>query len=77
MLIHIFFERITSPHASNRISGEEVIKLSRRSELEKKIEETREMLYQVYLENPKNPQVVSISQELDELLNEYESSILE
>ncbi|MBH0229199.1 aspartyl-phosphate phosphatase Spo0E family protein [Halobacillus yeomjeoni] len=37
--------------------------------LEKKVERLRKDLYELYKEDPTNPEVVKLSQELDELLN--------
>ncbi len=45
------------------------------NELEKRIEETRERLYQAYQDNSDADQVLAISQELDMLLNAYKSTI--
>ncbi|WP_268235664.1 aspartyl-phosphate phosphatase Spo0E family protein [Halobacillus andaensis] len=40
-------------------------------QLEERIEQLRLEMYKAFLENPQDPQVVEISQSLDELLNEY------
>ncbi|MFG6119983.1 aspartyl-phosphate phosphatase Spo0E family protein [Thalassobacillus sp. B23F22_16] len=40
-------------------------------ELEQKIEEQRQKMYHIYLAEDHYPEVVKISQYLDELLNEY------
>ncbi|MCU6330461.1 aspartyl-phosphate phosphatase Spo0E family protein [Enterobacter quasiroggenkampii] len=39
-------------------------------DLEKQIEELRQRMYRMYREDPLNPQVIEVSQTLDELLNE-------
>ncbi|WP_404455122.1 aspartyl-phosphate phosphatase Spo0E family protein [Virgibacillus necropolis] len=39
--------------------------------LKKKIEETRKKMYETYENNPNDPQILTISQSLDVLLNEY------
>lgn len=56
------------------LSGDEVLSC-RINELEKRIEETRERLYQAYQDNSDADQVLAISQELDMLLNAYKSTI--
>ncbi|WP_281249160.1 aspartyl-phosphate phosphatase Spo0E family protein [Halobacillus massiliensis] len=39
-------------------------------DLEEQIEELRQRMYRMYREDPLNPQVIEVSQTLDELLNE-------
>lgn len=39
-------------------------------DLERRIEDMRQHMYQTYLENPGDPRLVIISQKLDQLLNE-------
>ncbi|WP_337249656.1 aspartyl-phosphate phosphatase Spo0E family protein [Virgibacillus halodenitrificans] len=41
-------------------------------DLYKKIEETREKMYQAYKNDPQSPEVLAISQKLDDLLNKLE-----
>ncbi|MFG6113724.1 aspartyl-phosphate phosphatase Spo0E family protein [Halobacillus sp. MO56] len=43
----------------------------KKGELEQKIEEQREKLYHLYITDHHYPEIVKISQYLDELLNEY------
>ncbi|SDZ99962.1 Spo0E like sporulation regulatory protein [Thalassobacillus cyri] len=42
-----------------------------KAELEQKIEEQRQKLYHLYITDDHYPEIVKISQYLDELLNEY------
>ncbi|WP_028784407.1 aspartyl-phosphate phosphatase Spo0E family protein [Thalassobacillus devorans] len=42
-----------------------------KTELERKIEEQRQKMYHLYITEPHYPELVKISQYLDELLNEY------
>ncbi|WP_430789790.1 Spo0E family sporulation regulatory protein-aspartic acid phosphatase [Virgibacillus flavescens] len=42
------------------------------NELKEEIENTREKMYRAYENNPMDPQVLVISQELDKLLNEFD-----
>ncbi|SEA54673.1 Spo0E like sporulation regulatory protein [Thalassobacillus cyri] len=41
-------------------------------ELEDKVEQLRNKMYTLYLDDPLNPQVVEVSQSLDSLLNELD-----
>ncbi|WP_231478676.1 aspartyl-phosphate phosphatase Spo0E family protein [Virgibacillus halodenitrificans] len=41
-------------------------------DLYKKIEETRQKMYKAYKNDPQGPEVLAISQTLDELLNKLE-----
>ncbi|MCJ0930684.1 Spo0E family sporulation regulatory protein-aspartic acid phosphatase [Virgibacillus halodenitrificans] len=41
-------------------------------DLYKKIEETRQKMYQAYKNDPQSPEVLAISQTLDDLLNKLE-----
>lgn len=41
-----------------------------KEELEAKIEEVRTYMYDLYKENPQNPEIIKVSQALDNLLNE-------
>jgi len=44
-------------------------------ELKRKIEETRQEMYKAYENNPNDPEVLSISQSLDVLLNRYSQAL--
>ncbi|WP_139343270.1 Spo0E family sporulation regulatory protein-aspartic acid phosphatase [Virgibacillus siamensis] len=44
-------------------------------ELKRKIEETRKRMYKTYENDPNDPQVLSISQSLDILLNKYDRAL--
>nr|WP_223280666.1 aspartyl-phosphate phosphatase Spo0E family protein [Virgibacillus halodenitrificans] len=41
-------------------------------DLYKEIEETRQKMYEAYKNDPQNPEVLAISQTLDDLLNKLE-----
>ncbi|ASK64338.1 hypothetical protein CFK37_08850 [Virgibacillus phasianinus] len=58
-----------------KLSGEEERVLYNDQELRKKIEETRQKMYEAYEHNPDDPQVLTISQDLDVLLNKYNQAV--
>ncbi|WP_173915379.1 aspartyl-phosphate phosphatase Spo0E family protein [Halobacillus sp. Marseille-Q1614] len=51
--------------------------MSHLENLEKGIESLREKMYGCYMKNPNDPELVKISQELDDLLNELETFFLQ
>ncbi|MFC7321707.1 aspartyl-phosphate phosphatase Spo0E family protein [Halobacillus campisalis] len=53
--------------------GEEDIGLSCFEELENKIEKIRQRMYEIYTKNPTDTEVLKISQQLDDVLNELEN----
>ncbi|WP_371809634.1 Spo0E family sporulation regulatory protein-aspartic acid phosphatase [Halobacillus sp. Marseille-Q1614] len=44
-------------------------------DLEKRIEKLRQRMYRLYNEDPLDPQVVKVSQSIDELLNERRNQL--
>lgn len=73
LVIQVVFNQFIPPLfiVYMQLGGEEE-KVSYVNELKEKIEYTRKKMYLTYKNNPKDPQVLVISQELDKLLNEFD-----